>query len=288
MTDVDTSALGTPTERTLLLWCWWAGFFVGPLLGAAVYASSPPGTLRRAHGGASAVMWTAVLAVWAALTLWVSVLGRAEATVLLVALPIVLGVTIGSSTIATVQIRRGRRFGGERIGIPSVGDATPSTTASNSTIDEPSMRSRNVEKRSVRAHGFLIWMLRWSGVFVGFWSTTWMHGAALALVWTAVVGWFVLTLRPGVTATPEGLLIRGLLRSTWIPRDAIRGLTVGREYVLWYPTIDMAVLLRGKPRLRVPWVSWNPWFESMLTMPVSSLPQPRQQRVLETLGRNEE
>ncbi|HLU41579.1 MAG TPA: PH domain-containing protein [Microthrixaceae bacterium] len=283
MAGIHTRAPDEPVDRVLSMSCWWGGFFVGPLLGAAVYASSPPGTLRRAHGGAAAVMWTAVLAVWAPLTLWILVFARADPTVLLFALPVVLGVTIGSSTIATVQIRRGRHFSGARIETPSTADAAQSAVPSSANIEAPNVWSGQVARRSVRARGFLIWMLRWNGVVVGFWSTLWMRGTALVLGWAAVAGWLLLTLRPRVTATPDGLWIRGLLRSTWVPRDAIRGLTVDREYVWWYRTIDMAVLPRGKPQLRVPWASWNPWFESGLTVPGSALPQPRQQRVLDPL-----
>lgn len=135
----------------------------------------------------------------------------------------------------------------------------------------------------VRGRGFLLLCLRWWALALGLWCSVWMRGTALVLVWVAVVAWLALTMRPRVTATPDGLVIRGLIRTARIPRNAIRGLTVDREHVLWYSTIDMAVLLWGKPQLRVRWVSWNQWFEPFLTVPAASLPEPRQQRVLDKL-----
>lgn len=255
--------------------CWWGGFFVGPLLAAAVYSSSERGTLRRSHGGAAALMWSAVLAVWVPFSLWVLLLGGAEPELLLVAVPFFLVATVGASTYGTVQAIRHMTVSGRPPTGPS-DDVEPDGDAYPILADGV--------RRVVRARGFLVWMLRVDVVFVGVWlSTTGPGPVALAGLWTCVCGWLLWTMRPGVTATPEGLRIKGLTGSRWIPRDRVRGLTVDRENVLWYRTIDLQVLVKGEQPIRVPWVSWNTGFEAFITGPPATLPRLNQQRVINNL-----
>lgn len=96
----------TPSPALPLL-SYWSGFFAGPLVAAIVYLVEPPGTLARSHGKAAAVLWTAVLAVWAPLVVGV-VLLEADSAVLGASLPILILVAVAGCLNGTLQIRRGR------------------------------------------------------------------------------------------------------------------------------------------------------------------------------------
>jgi hypothetical protein len=107
----------TPSTALALL-AYWSGFFAGPVVGAIAYASEPRGTLARAHGGAAAVLWGAIVAVWVPIVVGVIVLD-ADTAVLVAALPLLLLVAFAGCTNGTVQIRRGRTALGRPLGLTS-------------------------------------------------------------------------------------------------------------------------------------------------------------------------
>lgn len=90
-------------EKALAVLAWWGGFFLGPFAGVVAYFASPPGSAARMHGWMAALVWCAVLAVWAPFVLWVLAFDGAEPTALLFGLPVVLTVIIGACTIGTVN-----------------------------------------------------------------------------------------------------------------------------------------------------------------------------------------
>lgn len=105
----DESTDHSRDEKVLAPLAWWGGFFLGPLAGVAVYFAAPPGSVARRHGWVAAVVWSAVLAVWAPFVLWVIVFDGAEPTALLIGLPVVLAVIVGACTIGTLSASRQRR-----------------------------------------------------------------------------------------------------------------------------------------------------------------------------------
>lgn len=90
----------------------------GPLLGAIVFLAEPQGTLTRSHAKAAALLWGAVLAVWAPIVAWV-VLLEADSAVLVSALPVVVLVTVAGCLNGTVQIFRGRTVLGRPLAMKS-------------------------------------------------------------------------------------------------------------------------------------------------------------------------
>lgn len=140
------------------------------------------------------------------------------------------------------------------------------------------------QRHVIRGRGYLIWGLRWNGFVLALWLTLATMRATVALaIWSATLIWFVWTVRPRVEASVEGIRIKGMLSSTWIPSGSIQGLSVQRDMVLWYRTIHLYVEIRGSESVRVRWVSWVPWFESFLTVEPPDLPRPQQQKAIDGL-----
>ncbi len=107
MQPTDVTPAPRPSSLLAIL-SWWGGFFVGPLLGAVAFLAEPRGTVARSHGAGAAVLWSAVLVVWAPFSAWVILLGGADPIALLYALPVLLLITVGACINGTVQARRGR------------------------------------------------------------------------------------------------------------------------------------------------------------------------------------
>jgi hypothetical protein len=85
---------------------WWGGFFGGPIVGFAIYAASPQGSLARAHGRAAAVFWALVLLAWAPFTAWIILLGGADEKLLLVGAPVVIATALFACLNGTIKARR--------------------------------------------------------------------------------------------------------------------------------------------------------------------------------------
>ncbi len=71
---------------------------------------------------------------------------------------------------------------------------------------------------------------------------------------------------------------------TWIPREQIRSLTVDSEEVWIYETIELQVIRRGQPPVRVPWVAWVPMFKVSSPRPGARGLTWSQQRIVDRLA----
>jgi hypothetical protein len=119
MADSGEAGATTGSSALLPLLSWWGGYFVGPLLGGVAFLSEPKGSLARSHGGAAALVWTAVLVVWAPFSAWVILFGGADPSALLIGAPIVLVLTLGACINGSIQVRRGRTPSGRQPDGPS-------------------------------------------------------------------------------------------------------------------------------------------------------------------------
>jgi hypothetical protein len=101
------------TSPGLSILSWWGGFFAGPIVGAAVWATAKDDALTRSHGGAAAIVWVAGLALWIPLNAWVFLVSQ-NWSVLLVALPFVVVPTLFFCCLGTVQAMRGHTIFGRQ------------------------------------------------------------------------------------------------------------------------------------------------------------------------------
>lgn len=84
---------------------WWGGFFFGPLSGLAIWLSSAPQSLARAHGQVAAIMWTVLLAFWVPFSAWIILLGGAEPILLAQVVPVVVIIALSGCIIGTIDRR---------------------------------------------------------------------------------------------------------------------------------------------------------------------------------------